>query len=161
MDDQSLLIDKSPLFFANAVAAIIQRDDGKYLLQKRDDRPDIWYPGHWGCFGGAIDEGESAERALQRELQEELALDISEARHFMTIAFDMAPLGQGNYQRIYYTLKVSPREEEAITLGEGSAFGAFDADAMLNDLRVTPYDAFSLFLHVSQHRFGARSADPE
>jgi len=141
------------------VAAIIQREDGKYLLQKRDDYPHIWYPGHWGCFGGAIDEGESPQQALQRELQEELGLSIARCRPFVTFQFDLSHAGQGVYQRIYYSVTVASAEEKAITLGEGSAIGAFDAQTMLNDLRVTPYDAFSLFLHCSQHRFGARSTN--
>lgn len=153
-----MLIDDSPLSFADAVAAIIQREDGKYLLQKRDQRGDIWYPDHWGCFGGAIDAGESPEDALRRELLEELAVDIGEARHFITLGFDLLGLGHGSYQRIYYTVRVSLREEQAIILGEGSAIEAFDARTMLNHLRVTPYDAFALFLHSSQHRFQPRSA---
>ena len=39
----------------DAVAALIVLADGSYLLQHRDDKPTIWYPDHWGCFGGSID----------------------------------------------------------------------------------------------------------
>lgn len=148
-----MLIHDSRLSFSDAVAAIIQCEDGKYLLQKRDARHDIWYPGHWGCFGGAIDAGESPESALRRELQEELAVDISEAGYFITLGFDLFAIDQGNYQRIYYTVRMSEREERAISLGEGSAVEAFDAPTMLSELRLTPYDAFALFLHSSQRRF--------
>jgi 8-oxo-dGTP pyrophosphatase MutT (NUDIX family) len=154
-----LLIDNSALSFANAAAAIIQREDGKYLLQKRDDRPDIWYPDHWGCFGGAIDADESPEQALRRELMEELSLDIRNARPFVSLDFDLAGMGLGFYRRFYYAVAISSLEEDAINLGEGSAIGAFDAQTMLNSLRVTPYDAFSLFLHCSQHRFRPRSTN--
>ena len=34
----------------DAVAAIIVDEDGRYLMQLRDDIPRIFYPGHWGCF---------------------------------------------------------------------------------------------------------------
>lgn len=49
--------------------AILLTEEEKFLLQLRDDIPQIWYPGFWGCFGGAIDIGESAEDALGRELR--------------------------------------------------------------------------------------------
>ena len=57
---------------AHAVAALLQLSDGRYLMQLRDSNPDIFYPEHWGCFGGAVDPGEAPTAALVRELKEEL-----------------------------------------------------------------------------------------
>ena len=54
------------------VAVAFLRRDGKYLMQLRDDNPQIIYPGHWGLFGGHIEPGESADVAVRRELQEEI-----------------------------------------------------------------------------------------
>jgi hypothetical protein len=48
------LTDESPLQTGDAVAAIIVVEDGRYLLQLRDDIPRIFYPGFWGCFGGGF-----------------------------------------------------------------------------------------------------------
>jgi len=36
------------------VAIAILYQDGKFLMQLRDDNPDILYPGHWGFFGGQL-----------------------------------------------------------------------------------------------------------
>ena len=47
--------------------------DHKYLLQLRDSDPTIPYPDTWAFFGGEVDEGESFEEALKRELEEELS----------------------------------------------------------------------------------------
>lgn len=47
---------------------------GKYLLQLRDDVPGIPNPGQWCLFGGRRNEDESPERAMVREIMEELAL---------------------------------------------------------------------------------------
>ena len=44
---------------AHAVAAPLQLADGRYLMQLRDGNPNIFYPEHWGCFGGAVDAGEA------------------------------------------------------------------------------------------------------
>jgi 8-oxo-dGTP pyrophosphatase MutT (NUDIX family) len=52
-----------------AAAAILVHEDGRILMQLRDDRPDIWYPNHWGLFGGGVEAGESPEEALCWELK--------------------------------------------------------------------------------------------
>src|SRR6266481_8073098 len=64
---------------AHAVAALLQLSDCRYLMQLRDSNPDIFYPDHWGCFGGAVDPGEAPAAALVRELGEELALGVRPA----------------------------------------------------------------------------------
>ena len=43
----------------HAVAALLQLSDGRYLMQLRDSNPAIFYPDHWGCFGGAVDAEEA------------------------------------------------------------------------------------------------------
>lgn len=45
--------------------------DKRILMQHRDDDCDI-LPGYWGMFGGGIEEGETPEQALRRELAEEI-----------------------------------------------------------------------------------------
>lgn len=43
----------------------------KVLMQLRDFKQSINFPGHWGFFGGTVEKGESPERAAERELFEE------------------------------------------------------------------------------------------
>ncbi len=59
------------------VALAILDQDGKFLMQLRDDIPGIAYPGVWGLFGGHIESGETPEIAVIRELKEEIGYDIS------------------------------------------------------------------------------------
>ncbi|MDX2239493.1 MAG: NUDIX domain-containing protein [Leptolyngbyaceae cyanobacterium bins.302] len=54
------------------VALAILHQDGKFLMQLRDDNPNIFYPGHWAFFGGHLELGETAEVGLRRELIEEI-----------------------------------------------------------------------------------------
>src|SRR3954464_15468376 len=53
--------------------AIIQHPQLGLLLQLRDIKAPT-YPHHWGLFGGHMEEGESPDFAVWRELQEELQL---------------------------------------------------------------------------------------
>lgn len=54
-------------------AAVIQRDDGSFLLASRP--PDKPYAGYWEFPGGKLESGESARDALARELAEELGIE--------------------------------------------------------------------------------------
>jgi 8-oxo-dGTP pyrophosphatase MutT (NUDIX family) len=48
--------------------------DGKYVLQLRDDMPDIAAPGQWSLFGGMIVPDETPLKSIQREIFEELSI---------------------------------------------------------------------------------------
>jgi 8-oxo-dGTP pyrophosphatase MutT (NUDIX family) len=150
----NFLTDSRPLRGADAVAAIITTEEGRYLMQLRDDIPGIFYPGHWGCFGGAVDRGENGLSALQRELAEELEMAAPAAGEFVKLDFDLSNLGQRSCYRTYYEIKVTAADVSRFVLHEGAAMRLF-APAELFDVRLTPYDSFALWLHFARHRFGA------
>ncbi len=67
------------------VTAGIIRRNGKILLAKRrDDCP--WQPNRWEFPGGKIEEGESPEECLMREIKEELGIDITIDKHLTTVS---------------------------------------------------------------------------
>lgn len=139
---------------SDAVAGLILLEDGRYVLQQRDDIRGIWYPGHWGCFGGAVGESEEPVAALRRELYEELELELREATYFTRFDFDLTEFGMSRYYRIYYVVRVTDTEYSRLVVHEGQAVGAFPGETVLRDLRVTPYDAFALFLHHARDEIG-------
>jgi len=67
-------------------AAVIFRDDGRFLLAQRPR--DKVYAGYWEFPGGKIEEGESAGIALRRELHEELGIDVDRAYPWITRDYD-------------------------------------------------------------------------
>jgi 8-oxo-dGTP diphosphatase len=61
------------------IAAIIFENDNKeILLYLRDNKPGIPFPDHWDLIGGHIEEGETPEEALVREVREELDIELKE-----------------------------------------------------------------------------------
>ena len=139
---------------SDAVAAIIVLEDGRYLLQHRDDIPQIWYPDHWGCFGGAVDEGEDPITALKRELYEEIEFSPRGLAYFTRFDFDLAELGMDRYYRLYYVAPMTSVELDRLVLHEGREMKAFSGEAVLQELRMTPYDAFAFFLYHARRKLG-------
>ena len=148
------MIDSTKLTACDAVAALIVLDNGHYLLQHRDNVPDIWYPGHWGCFGGAVDEGEDPLSALHRELYEEIEFKPQKVAYFTRFDFDLTEIGMRRFYRIFYVIPMTADDRTRIILHEGQAVDAFSGETIISKLKVTPYDAFALFLHIAQGRLG-------
>jgi nucleoside triphosphatase len=63
------------------VTGLIQNAKGEILLCKMPLTRGA-YPGQWAIPGGGIEEGERIREALQRELGEEVGLEVSEIKPF-------------------------------------------------------------------------------
>jgi len=61
----------------DVAAAVIERPDGSFLLAQRPQGK--VYAGWWEFPGGKVEAGEPVERALARELHEELGIDVQTA----------------------------------------------------------------------------------
>lgn len=61
----------------NIVGAVIVSRDDKIFLARSEPGSRHVYPGCWLPPGGGIEEGESPEQALKREILEETGIDIS------------------------------------------------------------------------------------
>jgi 8-oxo-dGTP pyrophosphatase MutT (NUDIX family) len=142
----------------DAVASVIVVD-GCYLMQLRDSKRGIFFPGHWGCFGGGVDANESDQDAMLRELDEELGLRPApeSVRFFSRFDFDLAFAGLASIRRVFYEIDATAADISRVKLGEGSAMRLFSADEILvGRLPITPYDAFALWLHINRRRLVVR-----
>jgi 8-oxo-dGTP diphosphatase len=112
------------------IAAIIfENDRSEILLYLRDNKPGIPFPKHWDLIGGHVEEGETPEEALVREVKEELNIDLKEFtfyRRYECLTGDAYP----NIKYIYRGKINLPIEE--ITLLEGERPQYFSRDEIPN-----------------------------
>jgi 8-oxo-dGTP diphosphatase len=59
-------------------AIILENDKGEFLLYLRDNKPGIPFPDHWDLIGGHVEEGETPEEALIREVKEEIDIELED-----------------------------------------------------------------------------------
>jgi 8-oxo-dGTP pyrophosphatase MutT (NUDIX family) len=142
------LSPQSELRPGHAACAVIVLDDGRYLLQLRDLKPGIFYPGHWGLFGGAIDADETPEAALRRELGEEIGLVAEELRPLTQFSFTCGR--HGRIDRHFYEVTIPNGVLPELELREGAQMRAFTAANILSQPRVVPYDSFAIWIHASR-----------
>lgn len=96
-------------------AAVMLREDGAFLLAQRPAGK--VYAGYWEFPGGKVEPGEPAARALARELQEELGVEIGEAYPWLTRVFTY-PHGTVRlrfYRILSWRNEPHAREDQAIT----------------------------------------------
>ena len=60
------------------VAKAILLERGNFVLQLRDDKPLLDFPGMWSLFGGAIEKNEDPQEAMLREIEEELCIKVKD-----------------------------------------------------------------------------------
>ncbi|MDB5812428.1 MAG: thiamine monophosphate synthase [Betaproteobacteria bacterium] len=68
------------------VAAVIFNESGEFLLAQRPEGKA--YAGYWEFPGGKVEPGEAAAAALNRELHEELGIEVTRAYPWLTRDFD-------------------------------------------------------------------------
>lgn len=69
-------------------AAILVDTAGRFLLQRRDDKPGIAHPGKVAFFGGGREEGESPLDCIVREIAEEIGITVTAERFDHLISLD-------------------------------------------------------------------------
>lgn len=132
---QTLFMVRKP----GAKAVVIYKE--KILLILRDNNPNIAYPNTWNTPGGGIEEGETPEEALVRELQEEIGLAPSLVINLGTTTYTDDSI----VHRFY--VPVTNSEFPSIHLGhEGQKIDWFTFEELLT-LNVSPHS----FLYYTTH----------
>jgi 8-oxo-dGTP diphosphatase len=110
--------------------AFLYNKDKKVLMQHRSNDDDR-YPGYWGCFGGHMDEGETPEETLRRELLEELEYKINTPK--LLVAQELI---DGDKKITSRTFMEEYDESQPLVQHEGQGLGWFTIEEAL-ELKIT------------------------
>jgi 8-oxo-dGTP pyrophosphatase MutT (NUDIX family) len=116
--------------------------DSGLLLHHRDHKPGIPHPGCWAGFGGAVEDGESVEQALHREVLEETGLRI-EGAAFLTSEVDHE--GDGRDVSLFYV--TADYRPEDIDLREGAGVAVHPIEN-LPALKISPFVRRAIQSHL-------------
>jgi 8-oxo-dGTP diphosphatase len=64
----------TPIRRITTVSALLANAEGRVLAQLRDDKPGLPFANCWSTLGGRVEDGETPESAMQRELIEEIEI---------------------------------------------------------------------------------------
>ena len=133
----------------NAVAVILVFEN-KYLFQLRDDKKNIFFPNHWGLFGGALEKREKIIDGLNREIYEELSIKLSKSKikFFTTISFKF---NQKILNRYFFVAHMNRNQKSNIKLKEGKKFKFFKSND-LKKKKLVPYDQFAFWLYLNEKK---------
>lgn len=109
------------------VSAIISRDE-KILLSQRAAGP---FAGKWDLPGGFVEERESADEGIRREMKEELGIDLNHVRLLGVEGPAYYPFGgQENYNLdIYYEITTTD-EPRVVSNSDVNKIDWFDPDKL-------------------------------
>jgi 8-oxo-dGTP pyrophosphatase MutT (NUDIX family) len=112
------------------------------LMHLRDDKPEIPHPGCWAGFGGAVEEGESTEQALRREVLEETGLEIGNATF---LACETDHEGDGREVSLFYV--TGDYRPQDIDLREGAGVAVHSLQD-LPQLKMSPFVRRAIGSHL-------------
>lgn len=137
----------------NASAVLIYYKN-KIFLQKRSKNKKIFYPAHWGCFGGAIKKNEPYKHAAVREIIEEtnFSLDKDDLKLFYEEGYK-SYFDRFSFIRKFFLLKIKNINNfySMFALGEGEDAKFFDYKSYKKEKKIVPYDKFVIDLFFEKH----------
>lgn len=129
-------------------AGLLVMPDGRYLMQLRDNKPEILIPDHWGLFGGSVDPGETGEAALRRELREELEFEACEVTPFTELVIELPLPAPRTDQMSFFAVPVEERDLAAMVQHEGAGRRLFTAEELAAEPKVAPWDLAAVLMHA-------------
>lgn len=106
------------------ISIILLNKNKEILMQQRDNIPTIRYPGYWGLFGGSIEDNETPEEAIIREVKEEINFDLKN--------FGLFRVFTQNEKKEYAFIGEIDKEIEELNLTEGQNMKFFKPGRILS-----------------------------
>ncbi len=140
-------------------AAILHTEDGRYLMQLRDDKVGLRAPGHWGLFGGGVEPGETPREALVRELEEELEFSVTAALWFAETVVAVPQFNVEATHKIFFSVLIREDDVDRMVQHEGAAMALMSVGEILAKPKVVPWDIDPVIMHARLPEVVPEAAD--
>ena len=133
-------------------SAVIIYFKEKILLVLRSNKKKIFYPNHYGLFGGAKEKNENYLGAAKRELFEETNINIlkQNIKYLLDINFSF-PNSKLINRKIYtYQISDLNKFKKFFILGEGVSQKFFTYNQIKNLSNIVPYDKLAIDLFFAR-----------
>ena len=133
-------------------SAVIIYFKEKILLVLRSNNKKIFYPNHYGLFGGAKEKNETYLGAAKRELFEETNINIlkQNIKYLLDINFSF-PSSKLINRKIYtYQINDLNKFKKFFILGEGVSQKFFTYNQIKNLSNIVPYDKLAIDLFFAR-----------
>ena len=141
-----------------SVGAILHLNN-KFLVQKRSNKKNIYFPNMYGLFGGGLNHNEKFKNGIQRELHEELNLKLkmNEIKLFLKISINSKHFKKYR-SRNFYSVKMTKKQISSIKLNEGQSFHFLTVN-QIKKLNFVPWD-LSAILYFNNYILRNKSVKP-
>ena len=142
-----------------SVGAVIYFKD-KYLIQKRSNKKNIYFPNLFGVFGGNVEKKEKIIKAVIREIFEELniKLNFKKVKFFFKISINSRHFLK-NRSRFYFFVKILKSQLNSINLKEGQSYHFINI-SKIKKLDFVPWD-LSAILYFDKYIRKNKSIKPK
>ena len=133
-------------------SAVIIYFKEKILLVLRSNNKKIFYPNHYGLFGGAKEKNETYLGTAKRELLEETNINIlkQDIKYLLDINFSF-PSSKLINRKIYtYQINDLKKFKKTFILGEGVSQKFFTYNQIKNLPNIVPYDKLAIDLFFAR-----------
>lgn len=142
-----------------SVGAVICFKD-KYLIQKRSNKKNIYFPNLFGVFGGTVEKKEKTIRAIVREIFEELNIKLNskQVKFFFKISIFSRHFLK-NRSRFYFFVNILKSQLNSINLKEGQSYHLININK-IKKLDFVPWD-LSAILYFDKYIRKNKSVKPK
>ena len=122
-------------------SVILIAEDGRVLLQRRDNNAEIRDPGMLSIFAGAALHGEAPEQTALREIEEEATLSLTPN----DVTFVGEATYNGHHSMVFVAHAIEP---SSITNREGAGVEAIALQSLHERADIAPISKIALELYV-------------
>jgi 8-oxo-dGTP pyrophosphatase MutT (NUDIX family) len=126
--------------------AILVDAAGRFLLQQRDNIPEILYLGKIGLFGGHLEANETSLECIVREIHEETSYFVSAGRFTHLTAYEGPHPCGGTIRCEIYVARDVPADQLRITEGSLVSVAPGEISTIEAKLSPTAHRAVNVFL---------------